>query len=418
MVGQPKQVGSYNTDKCIGYDEAGSAVQLELCDSERSGEISFAAVGSDGYGQVRLNDKCLSLQTASRMEGVPVVLKNCDSNPESLWVPFEWQWSPGNVLLRNKSSGLCVDARSFDAGATLRQELCNPNDHRSQLWNASFADGLLARDKNLVQPVQAQSHGTLDFNSFHEGTYKMDSWTYGDIALYAPPGKFDNATAGRWLAWYSHMDALHRRVWNQDNFDSVYRNRDPNHGQKKVVALIDEGLCSCGNKRQAEILGFTPRIEDEPDNWRHHWVMFYEMNRGGPTPNFYARATWPNTHQGGLILPHMMASLAFYELGGPAGLERDVPGDILRGLTKWRVEETKPLAELEIPADIQMGILLTILRDNGTDTFIDTLHNMSEKPDATSATQALCDFRDAVNASTGGRYNSQMTNDWRLPTNC
>ena len=138
------------------------------------------------------------------------------------------------------------------------------------------------------------------------------------------------------------MDALHRRVWNQDNFDSVYRTNDPNHGKKKVTAIIDNGLCSCGNKRQAEILGFKNWIMEDPSNWMFHWVMFYEMNRGGPTPNFYARATWPNTHQGGLILPHMMAALAFYEIGGPAGLERDVPGDFLRGLTAWEYEPGPP----------------------------------------------------------------------------
>ncbi len=142
--------------------------------------------------------------------------------------------------------------------------------------------------------------------------------------------------------------------------------------------------------------------------------MFYEMNRGGPTPNFYARATWPNTHQGGLILPHMMAGLAFYEIGGPAGLERDVPGDIIRGLTAWEYQNT-PLVETEIPADIQMGILLKILQEQGTDAFIDTLHNMSEKPDALNPVQAMCDFRTSVNEATGRIYDERMTNDWRLP---
>ncbi len=321
-------------------------------------------------------------------------------------------------MLRNKLSGLCLEANEWTAGAGMTQMICNPNDARTQLWGAEFAAGMMGRDNTLVDPVAADRHGTLDFDSFHRGTYKMDSWSHGDIAFYAPPGKVTDEMAQRWMGWYAHMDALHRRVWNQDNFDSVYRKEDRNHGRKKVVAMIDDGECSCGSKQQAEILGFTPRILEEPEDWRHHWVMFYEMNRGGPTPNFYARATWPNTHQGGLILPHMMAALAFYELGGPAGLERDVPGAFLLGLTKWRVEETKPLAELEIPADIQMGILVTILRDRGTDTFIETLHNMSEKPEATSATQALCDFRDAVNASTGNQYDSRMTNDWRLPTSC
>ncbi len=416
--GDGVKVGLYNTDKCVGAGESGSVLQVALCDSADAGKAAMATPGSDGYTQIRVDGLCLSLQSNSREPGTAVVAKPCDSNPESMWMAYEWRWSQNNIMLRNKVSGLCIDSRSWEVGASYAQQICNPNDHRSQLWNAEFAAGKLGKDNNLVSPVNGQYHGVLDFDSFHEGTYKMDSWTYGDIAFYAPPGKFTNADANRYMAWYSHMDALHRKVWNQDNFDSVYRKNDRNHGKKKVVAMIDKGLCSCGNKQQAEILGFTNWIQDDPENFMYHWVMFYEMNRGGPTPNFYARATWPNTHQGGLILPHMMAALAFYEVGGAAGLERDVPGDILRGLTKWRVEETKPLAELEIPADIQMGILVKILQENGTDTFINTLHEMSRKPDSTSATQALCDFRDAVNATTGGRYDRQMTEDWRLPTSC
>ncbi len=416
--GTAMKVGLYNTDKCVGSGESGSVLHVQLCDSGEAGSVSLGTPGTDGYGQIRVDGLCLSLQDASRDPGTPVVTKPCDSSPESMWVAYDWRWSQENVMLENKLSGLCIDSRSWDVGSNYSQELCNPNDNRTQLWNADFAGDLIGRANNRVPAVNGQFHGTLDFDSFHEGTYKMDSWTFGDIALYAPPGKFTNADANRWLAWYSHMDSLHRKVWNQDNFETVYRKNDRNHGMKKVVALIDKGKCSCGNKRQAEILGFTPRIEEQPAEWMHHWVMFYEMNRGGPTPNFYARATWPNTHQGGLILPHMMAALAFYEIGGPAGLHRDVPGDLLQGLTKWRVTETKPLAQRDIPADIQMGILVKILQENGSDTFINTLHEMSRKPDATNATQTLCDFRDAVNSTTGGRYDKQMTDDWRLPTSC
>ena len=185
------------------------------------------------------------------------------------------------------------------------------------------------------------------------------------------------------------------------------------------MALINDGLCSCGSKQQAEALGFTPRIIEQPENWRHHWILFYEMNRGGPTPNFYARATWPNTHQGGLIVPQLMAALAFYEICGPAGLERDVPGEIFRGLTSWTLQDEKiSLAELEVPAGVQMAILMTVLRDWGTDSFIEVLHRMAAMPEVTGPVQALCDFREAVNSVTEGQYEGQMLKDWRFPTNC
>ncbi len=418
VMGKPAKVSNYNTEMCVGMGETSQDPTLQPCETNKAMDVAFAAVGSNGAGQLRLGNECLTPENGSGEMEASVVLANCDTADESLWVPADWRWNQDLTMLRNIESGLCLKANDRSENAELSQGLCNPMDDRQQLWDSTFADGMMAKDLNNIPPVSAKFHGTLDFNSFHEGTYKMDSWTHGDIAFYAPPGRVTNEMANRWVAWYAHMDALHRKVWNQDNFDSVYRTTDPNHGRKKVVALIDKGKCSCGNKQQAEVLGFTDWIVEDPTNWMFHWVIFYEMNRGGPTPDFYARATWPNTHQGGLILPHMMAGLAFYELGGPAGLERDVLGGFMQKLTAWKMEETKPLAQLEIPADIQMGILLTILQDRGTDTFIQTLHNMADKPDATSATQALCDFRDAVNASTGGAYNSRMTNDWRLPTSC
>ena len=143
------------------------------------------------------------------------------------------------------------------------------------------------------------------------------------------------------------------------------------------------------------------------------------MNRGGPTPDFYGRATWPVSHQGGLLLPHLMAGLGFYEVGGPAGLERDVPGDILRDLREWEHEsEGTPLADYDVPGDLQLGVLLQILQEQGTDTFIQILRNMAQKPTATSATGALCDFREAINSATSNLYDTRMTNTWRLPTSC
>ncbi len=353
----------------------------------------------------------------------PVTLESCGAGEESQWVPIDWRWGGGEwIMLRNSKSGLCLepDRDGSGTGTGFVQTLCDPMEHRSQLWDSSFADGLMASDRNQIAPVNAVSHGTKDFSSFHNGTYAMGSWTYGDIAFYAPADRVTDEMAQRWMAWYAHMDGLHRRVWNNPDFETVYRQpNDANHGKKKVVALIDEGLCSCGNKRQAESLGFTPRMVEDPNNWMHHWILFYEMNRGGRTPDFYARATWPATHQGGLILPHLMAGLAFYELGGPAGLERDVPGEILRGLKAWELNPDRPpLADQEIPADTQMAILLQLLQERGTDTFIQILHNMADKPEATSASQALCDFRSAVNAATGNQYDAKMTNDWRLPASC
>ncbi len=386
--------------------------------------MRFALNGGGGAGQLQVGSLCVTVQGGATGENAPVTLEDCGAGDESQWVPIDWRWGGGKwIMLRNRKSGLCLEPDrngGGGAGVGFVQNLCNPGDHRQQLWDSAFADGLMASDRTNVGPVNAVSHGVKDFSSFHNGTYSMGAWTYGDIAFYAPADRVTDAMARTWMAWYAHMDALHERVWNNPDFESVYRQpNDANFGKKKVVALIDDGLCSCGNKRQAEALGFTPRIIEDPNNWVHHWILFYEMNRGGRTPDFYARATWPATHQGGLILPHMMAGLAFYELGGAAGLERDVPGEILRGLKAWELNPDRPaLADQEIPADTQMGILLQILQDRGTDTFIQVLHNMAEKPEATSANQALCDFRSAVNSATGNQYDGKMTNDWRLPTGC
>lgn len=268
--------------------------------------------------------------------------------------------------------------------------------------------------------------GVRDFDSFFEGRKRYDAWTAGDIAFYAPQGQIPSAAAEQWLDWYVRVDGLYRTVSGRSDFDSVYRRSTPDLGTKKVLAIVETCGAGCGSKQQAEAdPGYIDSMVNAPDDFAQHWIFFYEMGRGGSPEPWYGKATWPSNT---VIIPHLMAGLAFYELGGEAGLRQGIPGDLLGELERWEAADIEYVDEFAIADQQSSGnytshhlmpaMLWRIRMETDLATVGRITANMATKPPSTSAAQAMCDFRSAVNDATGGRFDDRMIGPWGLPDQC
>ena len=229
------------------------------------------------------------------------------------------------------------------------------------------------------------------------------------------------------MDWYVRADDLYRVVSGRSDFDSVYRRGTPDLGSRKVLALVETCGAGCGSKQQAEAdPGYIDGMLASPDDYVDHWIFFYEMGRGGSPEPWYGRATWPSNT---VILPHLMAGLTYYEIGGgEAGLRRFIPGDLLAELERWEQADIEYVdhfvaANQQSVGDytshhLMPGMLWKIRMETDLATVGRITANMAAKPEATSGRQAMCDFRAAVNEATGGRFDAQMIGPWGLPHDC
>lgn len=272
----------------------------------------------------------------------------------------------------------------------------------------------------------ASFQGARDFDSLFQGRQRFDAWSSGDIAFYAPPGAVPQDVGARWVEWYVQVDAMYRVVSGRSDFDSVYRRDTPDLGRRKVLGIVETCGAGCGSKQQAEAdPGYIPAMTASPDDFAQHWIFFYEMGRGGSGEPWYGRATWPNNT---VIIPHLMAGLAFYELGGEAGLRQGIPGDLLGELERWEAADLEYVDQFPIANQQSQGgytshhlmpaMLWRIRMETDLATVGRVTANMATKPQSTSAVQAMCDFRSAVNDATGGRFDDRMTGPWGLPDQC
>ncbi|MEM8922083.1 MAG: discoidin domain-containing protein [Actinomycetota bacterium] len=272
-------------------------------------------------------------------------------------------------------------------------------------------------------------HGVKPYNSFSQGTLQYDAWTSGEVAFYAPAGQVPEADGLRWVDWYRRADELYERMSTKDDFDAVYRGNDPNFGRVKVLGIVETCGAGCGNKLQAEAdPGYLPKMVGDPTDPDEHWIFFYEMGRTGSRggfEDFYAKATWPTNT---LIVPHMMAAASYYELGGEELLRNGNTKFLFEELDRWEQENIEYVDNFTANDQqsqngwtshhLMPAMLLEIMVDTDFDTLARILENMSNKPEAQNATQAMCDFQDAVNAATGGAYADRMKGEWGLPDAC
>lgn len=292
-----------------------------------------------------------------------------------------------------------------------------------------------------VAPVNAQYQGLKLYNHLTGDSPPdmYDAWTYGDLVLYTPPNYgVTQAMVNQWMGWYSHVDQMSRRITpgTDADFERRFRTTDPHFGpNKKMIAFSEKGVCDCGNKIRAELgAGRLLGMVAEPDNYSLHHIVFYEMHRGGIDEAFDLRATWPRLQY---ILPHLMALMAEFEIGGIEALEaqNDVSGAIyVAGLNEWEAYdktwlETWPEVDVfpNYPLypdtgntifPIQATVLFVIGPEIGIDGLASILDNLTRTRfarDYANATDSICDFQQAVNLATNNRYANRMVDDWRFP---
>lgn len=284
-------------------------------------------------------------------------------------------------------------------------------------------------------PVNVTYRGRAGFHSFADGVIVHDAWTSGPIAFYAPVGGVRQEVVERWMSWYVRADQLYRQMSGRRDYDSVYRANDPNFGRVKALAVLDSptntcgtiNAAGCGNKQQAQAArSYLSLMTADPNNFAHHWILFYEMGRGGPDEPFHARGIWPHNawHSG---FPHVMAGLAFHAIGGDAGIDRDLPGRLLDALDRWEranLEYVQVFSQGQVSSqgyishDLIAAMFYRMLQETDPDTIERIFRNLEAKPAYSSATRAMCDFQDAVNDATNGRFAARLQGEWGMPDRC
>lgn len=395
----------------------GAAVQQVGCADDVDQRVSFRpAAGGYGYLVHEPSALCLSI-AGSRTVNSPVRLEQCRAgDAAALWAPAEeWTFGPeiSRVSFRSKLTGYCLAGL---ADGNVVQKVCGRHDH-SNLFGPDIAISSLGTGGAPLAPG-GTFHGQVTFTSFGGDTAPHDAWSYGDIVLFAKPNTIPNDVARQWLAWYVRADELYRQVLGRDDFDQVYRATVADFGRKKMVAFPDGSTCGagCGNKGKAEAdQVIVPTLLERPNDWRNHWIIFYEMGRGGSQDVFIGgKATWP---AGEVLVPHLMAGLTYYELGGPAGLERGIPAHFLDGLQEFEQTDER-FDELESSSGMAIAVIFRITQQTDIETAARIVRNIQAYEEAGSAREAACNFQNAVNDATNGQFAAELRDLWKLPQGC
>ncbi len=289
-------------------------------------------------------------------------------------------------------------------------------------------------DDSYVGPVataSAQYRGVTTIDTLVKGKVQAEAWTNQQITLFAPTGRVPDSTARRWSEWYRQVDELYQKISNMSDFDQVYRRNDGvNFGPgKKVVGFWESCGAGCGNKTQAEAApGFLADMLDNPDNplERGHWIIYYEMARGGRSEPFYGRATWPTNT---VLMPHLMAGIAFHHFGGDDALRVGIPGDLLKGLELWEelgyewttwfaASDRQQIDGAPSSHGLMAAMLYHVLMETDLDVIARIIDEMTAKPLASTAKQAMCDFQASISSQTGTRFVARMQGPWGLPDDC
>lgn len=419
----PNVLTNVHSNQCVTVRGASDGVGADIIQrpcGEDGQQFQFEHLG-DGFGHLKAthSDLCLTIRNDATWADFPVEQASCLGEPNQQWVPVDAYWSRDTTQFKVRSTGMCLGIRgnSSQADEIFVQEPCT-HDGRHR-FSTPVGDDMIGKGgPGATMSVPATAHGPKDFNSFFQGTLSYDAWTYDDIAYYSEPGRVPQDVANRWVAWYDRVDELYWQMSQRSDFDSVYRRGTPDFGAKKVMGLVSTCGAGCGSKQQAEAdPDYLGRMLEHPDDWYEHWVLFYEMGRGGSPEPFYGRATWPaNT----VLIPHLMAGVAFHELGGDGGMERGIPGLLLNDLVAWEQgdEQFVDVFADKQSHDLMNAMFYRILQDTDYETIARILRNMESKPKSADAVSAMCDFQSAVNDATGNRYAGRMVHQWRLPANC
>lgn len=303
-------------------------------------------------------------------------------------------------------------------------------------WNGGGLEGdALTLNFTLIdssprpEPL-AKYHGVKPFHSFSNGVIDEHAWTLDNIAFYTWDD-ISQENADRWLTWYKQCNEQYEIVLGRE----AYLENDVNFGPKKVIAVVDANpmLCGttnaagCGNKRKAQgSRGRATAMKNNPESILPHWVLLYEMGRGGRIETFYNKGIWPKSgwNSG---MPHTMAGVCFHTIGGDQALEAKgtTPGNLLAKLDDWENETLKFHENFEngsangyIPHDLMAAMMNRILQETSSETLGDIFKAIAAKPERDNAKDAMCDFVDAVNSQTNNQFDQRLIGPWGMPNDC
>lgn len=282
--------------------------------------------------------------------------------------------------------------------------------------------------------VEVVNHGLTVFETFDNGSVRHQAWTSGDLVIYTPLGWVGQEDMSRWFDWYHQVDELYRRSADRPDFEAAYRAEDPNFGTSRVMAIVDVHpmfcggqveAAGCGNKSKAQGASrFMADSREDPTDPAAHWILFYEMGRGGPFEPFEQRAVWP-PDAWATAYPHLMAGIALQQLGGPEAMDRAVPGDLVAALADWEAvngnytasfpDESDRSADGFSASELVAAMLLQIMVETDPETVFAVLAEVATKPPALEPVGAMCDFQAAVNTATEDRFADRFVERWGLP---
>ncbi|WP_156317054.1 malectin domain-containing carbohydrate-binding protein [Marinagarivorans algicola] len=284
-------------------------------------------------------------------------------------------------------------------------------------------------DSASAPQPKATYHGKKPFRSFNNGTIVEHAWSLDKIVYYT----WDDVSqenADRWLTWYQQCNGLYEKVLDR----AAYLENDANFGSKKVLAVVDASpmLCGtvnaagCGNKLKAQASrGYATSAANAPNSVLPHWILYYEMGRGGRAEPFYKKGIWPKTGWSA-GMPHTMAGICMHSLGGNSTLEStgSTPGRLLERLNKWE-NDTLKFHETFItgssqgynPHDLVAAMMYRILQAESPNTIRDIFKEIAKKPERDTPKQAMCDFVASVNAVTD-KFSARLIGPWGMPNDC
>lgn len=284
-------------------------------------------------------------------------------------------------------------------------------------------------------------------------------WQYQDCRLklqdlgYDPSDATIVANVTRWLKWYSAGERMLQEAEMLPGYLDLARFGGTADGSYKTFLTIN-GLGSYATGRNNCSSGVpAQQFLDVPDVLVDHMLVLYELTRGS-NPIWKYRSTWPF---GARLTHHGLTALSILELGG-MDAAMQVPNvtpwnsarDSIEALRRWEavgttfeaafpqtLEGIPNLGEqvnnysIDLPdpddtnrtyrvgaRDLLTAIIVRVAVEQGRDSAVEVLHNMSRKPwYIPTMEQALIAFREAVNDATDDAYADDFVTKWGFPAN-
>lgn len=344
-----------------------------------------------------------------------------------------------NYLMTSWNTGPDEAADSDTDPHTLRSDVIDVSGEATTYEHLGSI-GFLSGSTNVVY------HGEQIYGNFAGETYPHDCWTYQDIIFYAIPRQgVTTEMVTRWIKWYKRHDQFYQELQNRSDYLTRARANwvHPATGERepfRILAMTSNSCgAGCGNGSKAEALGIIDDAVGAPEDPLQHWILFYEMGRGGNATSLWDdRAVWPH---GTVILPHMMGSLAMYELGGLDGFQADHQGGFTYSTYQDELDQWASLGLdfVELfggmssgddavfhtvngttyklrPRNLALNIMNKVMIEFGREKMVEALSNMARAEVMGNNFHAAATFKQAIDDALDGAYQSLFESTWGFPT--